>query len=58
MSALILEEIMWKSRLSVGYYVKIKSLQYFTSFFIPQNGTYLKKHVSYIFQKTSNRKMS
>ena len=42
-SALILEEIMWKSRLKCGLLSKNKIVTiFFISFVIPQNGTYLK----------------
>ena len=47
-SALILEEIMCKSGLKCGLLYKNKIVTIFLLvFFIPQNGTYLKKHALY-----------
>ena len=44
--ALILEEILWKSRLKCGLLSKNKIVTIFLLVcFIPQNGTYLKKNM-------------
>ena len=41
-SALVLEQIVWKSRLKCGLLCKNKIVTILYYFFIPQNGTYLK----------------
>ena len=50
-----MEKIMWKSRLKCGHLCKNKIVtMFFTSFFIPQNGTCLKNTPRIFQQKCEN----